>query len=262
MTEAISRAEPRAFTVDEAAYLQSNETTSQIAKRTTKTGEDIAPGDRSHERVVRDQKEQVGGWGVVELALTTHDAASLGVLDLALAPAIEIGVSVASPLAALIVGGHSIVAAHANADEQKAALTKQALNAAVVSGLDLPTAYQEHRMNVDFHAVPREHGTPAYKMAEALEADPKAIEKLQLHCDRGMNAAREAVRCGMTKAAYLAANPKDAAAYASDVAFHEGFDGMYEEKKSGFHAADLERLEQRLDGRNGWYGQAHVQVRA
>jgi len=261
MTESISRAEPRAFNADEAAYLQSNETTSQIAKRTTKAGQNIAPGDRSHERVVRDQKEQVGVWDAVELGLTTHDAASVGEV-LEFAPAIEIGISIAGPFVALTIGGHSMMVAHANADEQKAALTKEALNAAVVSGLDLPAAYQEHRMNVDFHAVPRGHGSPSFKMAEALRADPKAMEKLQLHCDRGMNAAREAVRCGMTKEGYLAANPKDAAAYASDVAFHEGFDGMYEQKKSGFHVADVKELEARLDARNGWYAQAHVQVRA
>jgi hypothetical protein len=261
MTEAISRTEPRAFSADEAAYLQSDETTSAIAKRTTKRDVDIAPGDPTHEQVVREQKEHVGGWGAAEIVHATVEGLHF-VEGVQLGPAAGIGLAIGGPVVALALGAHSMIEAHENAEAQGAAITKQAMNAAVVSALDLPSAYQAHRLDVDFHAVPRGAHSPCFEMTEAIDADPKAREKLQLHCDRGMNAAREAVRCGMTKESYLAAHPKDAVAYGKDVAFHEGFDGMYEEKKSGFHRDDLKELEQRLDARNGWYGQAHVQVRA
>jgi hypothetical protein len=120
--------------------------------------------------------------------------------------------------------------------------------------------YKTKRLAGDFGAVPKESRSPAFKMTEALLADKKGRMQLQLNADRGLNAARDLVRSGMTAEAFLRSNPKVADAYMKDAAFHEGFDA-YLQTKANAPSSELKQLDRALDERDGWYCQSAIPVR-
>ena len=91
--------------------------------------------------------------------------------------------------------------------------------------------------------------------------DKKGLATLQLHADRGMNAARDLLRSGMTVEAFLSVNPRVAESYAKDAAFREGFDA-YLHAKANLPAGEMKEVDRKLDERDGWYAQSQISFRA
>jgi len=98
-------------------------------------------------------------------------------------------------------------------------------------------------------------------MTEQLTKDKKGAAVLQLHADRGMNAARELAASGQSVEAFLKANPKVEEAYRKDAAFREGFDA-YLWAKGNLPKKDFDAVEASLNERDGWYSRHEVQFRA
>lgn len=162
--------------------------------------------------------------------------------------------------AGLILGGLELYEAHEKADAQKAALSKDNARAAMIANLDLPPGYKGMRLDSDLKHVGKETRSEAFKMTEAVRADRKGCALLQLHCDRGMNAGRDWAASGMTKEAFLKANPKIADACSKDPAFKEGFEAFVHTTKHGTEA-EVKEMNRKLDERDGWYAQDHVAIR-
>lgn len=245
----------RHFSADEEQALRRDDATSDVVKRATKTGSDVR-GDDPSWRVTKDhQQEHVGFMGGLELTHAALEGAEIaGVLHLGAAGAI------AGPIGAVGLGLFAFHEAQAKGQEQNEALARDNAHVAILGVLDLPGGYKAARLDGDYKHVPREAGNVAFKMTEALASDKKGVATLQLHADRGMNAARDMARSGMTKEAFLAATPKADHAYKTDAAFREGFDA-YDWATKNLSPAKRQELGAKLDERDGWYAQSQVGFR-
>jgi hypothetical protein len=247
----------RHFSVDEEEALRRDESTNNIIKRDTKVGVDIYGTDRSWRATKHHQQgfSHAPIAGGLEVAHALYDGVEIaGIFHGGVVGAI------AGPLAGLALGIYSLGEAHAKGDEQARALAKDNAHVALIGALDLPEAYKAHRFEGEYKHVARGTGSPAFKMAEALCQDKKGLATLQLHADRGIHAARDLVRSGMTVEAFFSVNPKIAEAYKKDAAFREGFDA-YLWAKANLPRHELQRLDAKLEERDGWYAQAQVSVR-
>ena len=245
----------RHFSVEEEDALRRDESTSSIVKRDAKTSVEIYGTDRSWAVTKHHQQGHVGVGGGLEIAHAAFEAAEI-------TGAIHAGVAgaIGGPVAGLALGVYSLGEAHSKADEQARALAKDNAHVALIGALDLPASYKASRLDGEYKHVAKGTSSPAFKMTEALLQDRKGLATLQLHADRGMNAARDLARSGMTVAAFLAANPKVAESYEKDAAFREGFDA-YLHAKATLPSAQLKAFEQKLDERDGWYARSQISFR-
>jgi hypothetical protein len=245
----------RHFSMEEEEALRRDEATNEIVKRDTKVGVDVRGDDRSWRVTKEHQQGHVGIGGGVEISHAAVEAAELGGL-------VHLGAAgaIGGPVTALVLGLYSFHEAQEKGKEQSAALAKDNAHVAVVGVLDLPDGYKGARLNGDYTHVPKEAGSTAFKMTEALASDKKGIATLQLHADRGMNAARDLARSGMTREAFLKANPRAAEAYNNDAAFREGFDA-YDWAAKNLPPSERQELDAKLDERDGWYAQSLVSFR-
>lgn len=160
----------------------------------------------------------------------------------------------------------------AEANRRNAELTKasdqDSTRAAMVCALDLPQGYKNVEL-ARLDAINAGFQSGTMKMGSTLMMrDHKEAAVLQLHADRGMNAARDLVVAGkitreggaaeVSKA--LAASPSLKAKYDSDAAFKTGFDSLVWAKQRGTEA-DYKAAIQHLDARDARYEQHHIQVR-
>jgi hypothetical protein len=247
----------RHFSVDEEEALRRDESTNSIVKRDTNVGVNIYGTDRSWRATKLHQQDfshdPVGGG--LEVAHSAFEGMELaGILHAGALGAIG------APLAGLALGIYSLGEAHAKGYEQARALAKDNAHVALIGALDLPEAYKAHRFEAEYKHVARNNGSPAFKMTEALCKDKKGLATLQLHADRGMHAARDLMRSGMTVATFLSVNPNVAEAYKKDAAFREGFDA-YLWAKANLPREESQKLDAKLEERDGWYAQAQVSVR-
>jgi hypothetical protein len=250
----------RHFSGEEEEALRHDESTSDIVKRDARTTVDISGTDRSWQSTKHHQQEVLDNkMGGFEVALTTIHGAEL-------AGAIHVGGMLATGIAGggavggFALGAYSLYEAHEKADEQKAALTKEYAHVALIGALDLPESYKAARFDGDYRKVSKEPGSQSFKMTEGLRADAKGLAVLQLHADRGMNAARDLSRAGMDTASFFRANPRAAESYAKDAAFREGFDA-YRHTRATQSPEVTRALDRKLDERDGWYAQSHVTFR-
>ena len=259
--------------VDEEA-LRRDESTSSIVKRDTKTTVDIYGADRTwpevkhHQQAIGHQK----GTLVVEGVSTSFEATEIvgGVSALehmvaatragALVEGGAAGAGVAAPVVALAVGAYEIVEAHRNAEAQARALAKDTAHVGLIVALDLPPSYKGARIEAAYKHVPWGFQSSAFRAGEALTNDPRGLAVLQLHADRGMNAARDLLASGADAAAALKANPNLVESFAKDAAFREGFQA-YLYAKATLSAGEMKTLNARLDERDGWYAQSQIQFR-
>lgn len=200
-------------------------------------------------------KEHVGVVGAV--AEFTH-CAEVGVA----ATEVEAGAAgalleAAGPVAGLVAGGYHMYETWKRMDETVQAATRDQMHGALVGTLRLPGGYKEERMRElgvrgGFHDA-------AFKIDEQLAfKDHGERAVLQLHADKGMNAARDMLESGTSKEAFLASHPKIAAQYKADAAFKEGFDALVWAKGHGdAYGAAIKGLESR-DAR---YDQAGIGCR-
>jgi hypothetical protein len=260
----------RHFSVEEEEALRQDESTSSVVKRDAKVGVEIYGTDRSWRATKHHQQGFVHGVvgtmaNGAEIGHAAFEGAEIaGAVHLeniaVLGAAGGILGAVGGPIAGLALGIYSLGEAHAKADEQARALAKDDAHVALIGVLDLPASYKAHRLDGEYEHVAKGNGSPAFKMAEAIRQDKKGLATLQLHADRGMNAARDLCRSGMTVAAFLAANPKVAESYRKDAAFREGFDA-YLHAKANLPRDEVKELERKLDERDGWYAQSQISFR-
>ncbi len=254
----------RRFSEEEEAALRNDESTSSIVKRDAKSGVEIYGSDRSLGKVKRDQQDHVGLAGGLEVAHAAAEGAeitgALHILPHTAEAAAAFGLQIGGPLAALALGTYALGEAHFKGQEQARAIAKDNAHVALVGTLDLPAEYKKARFEGDYKHVSRDSRSPAAKMMEGLRANPKDVAVLQLHADRGMTAARDLGRSGMTVDAFFEANPKIAASYQKDAAFKEGFDA-YLFAKAKLPKSEVDKMESGLAARDGWYAQSQIQVR-
>lgn len=111
--------------------------------------------------------------------------------------------------------------------EQKDAVEGDNAKRAMYSQLELPDAFKEKLIGEVDGKHTEGSQSAATVIATKIHTDPKERAKfalVQLHCDNGMAAAREACSTGVDAQAYLAAHADVGAQYASDPAFRAGFD--------------------------------------
>jgi hypothetical protein len=250
----------RHFTEGEEEALRRDEATSAIVAKGG--GADIRGTDRTWRQTKDEQQGHVGLVSGLALGKDVYEAAELGG---ALPHAVErllaqTPMPIALAVGSLGAGTYEWVEAQAKGKEQSAALGRDQAHVALVGALDLPAGYKQQRLEKDFGSIERSNQSAAFKLTERLMADKPGLTTLQLHCDRGMNAARDMARSGMKAEAFLQANPKVADAYAKDAAFHEGFDA-YLHTKASAPAADVRAMDQKLDERDGWYSQSQLAIK-
>lgn len=246
----------RHFSSDEEAALRQDESTGSIVKRDTRLSVEIRGVDPTQVDVKHHQQSPLDNkMGAVEVAHAAYDAAELaGIAHGGAATAIG------GAFVAFGFGLYSFHEAQEKGHEQAGAIAKDAAHVALIGALDLPESYKTVRLEGAYKHVPVNDQSPATQMAARIIADPKGRAVLQLHADRGMNAARDLARSGLGAEAFLKANPRAAASYASDAAFREGFDA-YRHVRTSLPPENVKALDARLDERDGWYAQSQVSFR-
>jgi hypothetical protein len=136
-----------------------------------------------------------------------------------------------------------------------------AMHLAMITALDLPTGYKNIEVGRWKEAGTGE-ASGATRMGTRLEAlDSKRAAVLQLHADRGMNAAQSEIRAGRIT---RESTPQDVkrlidgdaslkAKYESDAAFKSGFDALV--WAQGHDTAQYERAVHHLESRDARYSQ-------
>jgi hypothetical protein len=149
----------------------------------------------------------------------------------------------------------------ADAEERGEALKtnneRGAMHLAMLTAVDVPDSYK----NVEV-AKWGEAGKGARSGADLMGTRLNAIDhpdaaRLQLHADRGMNAAEAAITAGKSKAEALAADPTLAARCDKDPAFKLGFESLFWAKDHDAPAHYDDALN-RLHARDARYDQHHV----
>jgi hypothetical protein len=249
----------RHFTDADEEALRRDDATRAIVKRGG--GADIHGVDLTWQQTKEEQHGHVGLAGGAALAKDAYEAGEIsGAVPHAAAGLLGAGGPISLAGASLGLGIHELLEAHANGREQSAALSRDQAHVALLCALDLPAGYKQQRLEKDYGSIERGYQSQAFKLLENLNSDKAGLATIQLHCDRGMNAARDLARSGMNAEAFLKANPKTADAYAKDAAFHEGFDA-YLHTKATAPAADVKEMDQKLNERDGWYAQSHVAMK-
>jgi len=251
----------RHFTPEDEDMLRRNESTNDIVKRDTKSGEDIHGRDLSRRELEVEQKSSWGGAkGAAHIGLAVFDAAHVGEVEI-FAGMTAAGALITGSLAGFALGVAGLMEARKEGAEQSASTTQEAMHAGLIGALDLPTSYKNLRIEGDYANMPmQKSGQAAWDMAGAIRDDKKGLAVLQARADAGMVAARDMVATSgvENKKGFLAAHPNIAALYAKDAAFHEGFDAYA-------YTADIKSeraaLDARLDGQDVRATQTQFNVR-
>ncbi|AKU97852.1 hypothetical protein AKJ09_04516 [Labilithrix luteola] len=165
---------------------------------------------------------------------------------------------IALPIVAGLAAQGALYSIEKRKDEVKGAATRDQMHAAMLDNLELPTGYANQA--IDKLGVSFTNGSPADRISKQLQTTDKGLRAtLQLHCDQGMHAARDMSASGMSKEAFLKANPAVAERYGSDMAFREGFDGMEWAKQQG--PAVYDKAVSALMSRDARNDAAHVSYR-
>jgi hypothetical protein len=254
-----NRQSPQAFSRDEEEALRRDAAPSDVLAEARRAkgdkGDKIAlrGDDKTLAQEQEYQKSHVGVGGTVELgAAALHGLEMVGLHILRVPPKALAVVGAAAAAAAIPLG-------LAHLSDKKAALQNAAvrdvLHGAMTLKLDLPDAFKGAEMKRLGVSAARQD--PAQKIADQI-TDKQRLQ-LQLHCDRGMNAARDAIAAGKDKQAMLKASPEAAKKYADDPAFKAGVDAMFWAKATSPEA--FTQLSSALESRDARYAQAHVAFR-
>lgn len=253
----------RHFSDEEAEALRKDESTSVIANKARRAngGKEadvtVRGDDKTLDQVMQAQKKHVD-W--IEAGAAVLHGADVGV---------AVGVahlSVAGEIA--LTGGGAVLgvaAAHAGMmhmekvkTERKEGAARDQLHGAIVCTLDVPDGFKTaevKRLGITMSAQ-----GPASKVADQITPEQRAT--LQMHCDRGMHGAKEMIEGGQTKEAFFAAHPDVKTRYDADAAYRNGFDALVWSKSQNDGGATYKAQLAKLESRDGWYGQACIQVRS
>ncbi len=253
------------FSAAEEEAMRQDQSSSAILNKVRKDsghgGPDVSVrgDDKPWHEVKDEQHKHIGLAGAAHGVHTSVEIVHLAEFHaIEAATAQGVGAGIAGGAVALGAPIAFALGVHELAEEQKTAITRDDLHAAMVTQLDLPAAFKQGELQKWSAASKSASGLPM-KMATPFATNDKAlVAVLQLHADRGVNAALD--MGSMSKEAYFAANPKIKAAYDADPAFRAGFDAMEWANKPGNEAAKA-KLQQDVCDRDARYAQAHVTYR-
>lgn len=222
----------------------------------------IHPGDKSYDELIAEY-ESAGG-SKAEMAEAHLHALEVGAdvigepVEAALGSA-AVSAAIAGPVAAIGLGLYKLAEANIRGRELNHALAGDEQRVAMLTNLALPQEFVQGELAKYSHAG-KTFQAASQKMTSQIHGQDHALMALvQLHCDQGMNAARDMCEAGASKSGFLATHPEVAKRYASDVAFKEGFDAMsWAHDKGGETYAGLVR---EVDSRDARYGAAGVSYR-
>ncbi len=263
----VSGSRQRSFSDEEVDAMRKDESTSAVVNKArrdagfkesdvTVRGDDKTLNEVLHHRpshfaIGETVGAAVHGYEVVEALgvgeKLAHAAGRLGI----------IGVGAATFLA---VQG-SMVEMEMSKAEMKDGSTRDQLHAAILYSLEVPTGFKDAEMRKLDVTMTRQ--SQAGKVSDQFELGDKAlVVTLQLHCDKGMHAARTMLEGSKGKDAFLEANPAIAKRYAEDVAFHNGFDALCWSKNDKAAPADAYGAQiHNLESRDARYAAASVTLR-
>lgn len=162
------------------------------------------------------------------------------------------------PAAAWVAGQVGMYEMEHKKLETKDAATRDQMRAAMLDKLQLPSGYRDKEIAA--LGVSMTNQSAAVKIENQLALTDKALlATLQLHCDRGMTAARDMLGAAQTKEAFLKSHPAIAARYAEDAAFHDGFEALVWAKSTS--PAAYAETTAALESRDARYAQASVSYR-
>lgn len=256
------------FTNEELDAMRQDPSTSEIANRARRDAgykeKDVSVrgDDRTLNEVLHDRKSHLGKAEIVAASVHAFEvaevvgptAASHALHGLGRAPHVLL------PIVALGAAHFNMIELERAKAEMKDGATRDQMHAAILQRLDVPAGYKAEEMKrLD---VMNTAQTASSKIRNRFD-DHGLGATLQLHCDQGMNAARAMIDAGQSKDAYLKANPKVAERYASDAAFHNGFDALVWAKKDSTagNPASFTNAIKDLDSRDARYDRAHVTYR-
>jgi hypothetical protein len=258
------------YTQDEVAAMRQDASTSKVlntVRRDTGSSKDVEI--RGDDKSVKELRKEYSEHGVAaEIGVTGAHTA----IEMAAAGTEAVVAGGVAAGAGMVLFTGVALKGLAQANERNAELTKasdkDATRAAMVATLDLPQGYKNIEL-ARLDAINPGFQSGTMKMGTTLMTrDHKEAAVLQLHADRGMNAARDLVagskitrEGGAAEVAKaLAANPALKAKYDSDAAFKTGFDSLVWAKQRGTDA-DYDTAIKHLDARDARYEQHHIQYR-
>lgn len=263
-----SGATRRHFSPEEEEALRKDPSTSAVLDQVRKDAHvggpsvEVRGDDKTWRAVKEEHQNHVGAIGAAHVGHAAFEGIHLAEIH-AVEHAVGKGGAALVPLGAaagFALGVYEWHEAYLKGQEQSVALAKDELHVAMLTQLDLPHGYKAEQL-----AERAQAGKSAQSVAQKMATPFATIDKpliatMQLHADRGMHAGRDFVASGLTKEAFLSANPKLADAYAKDPAFHDGFDAIVWVKHKGGPGA-YEAATANLTERDGWYAQSNVSYR-
>ena len=144
-------------------------------------------------------------------------------------------------------------------DELAKAVQGDNMQRAMLSQLNLPTAFKQDAMDRFTERETEGSQSGASLMTTKLHTDPAwhaKVAVLQLHCDQGMNAARSLIDSGALTPDTFMKHPDIAKKYGEDPAFKAGFDCVMWAHKAGKETYGALCTE--IDARDARYDANHV----
>lgn len=259
------------FSATEEEAMRQDFTTSAVLNKVRKDAGDngahvgVRGDDKPWAEVKREQHGHVGVAGGLEIGHAAVEGAHIAEIHaIEAATAQGVGAGIAGAAVALgapvafALGVYKFGEMQVEAAEQRRAITRDDLHAAMLTQLDLPASFKQGELQKWTAASKSSNGLPMKMATPFATIDKALVAVLQLHADRGVNAAMD--MGSMSKDAFFAANPKIKAAYDADPAFRAGFDAMEWANKPGNEAAKA-KLQQDVCDRDARYAQAHVTYR-
>ncbi len=259
-----SRQQP--FNDEELAAMRKDDATSAIVNKARRDAgyrePDVAVrgDDRSLDQVLHERKTHISvGEAVAGAIHGVEVVEAVGVMIPGL-HFLKSAPHIALPVLALGAAHYGMYEMERSKAEMKDGATRDQLHAAILDRLDVPSGFRDRemgRLNVSMTAQ-----SASKKISDQFDlGDTALVATLQLHCDQGMNAARDMIESGssQTKESFLKSRPAVEKRYAEDVAFKNGFDAISWAKTDSptTYAAAISKL----DSRDARYDSAHVTYR-
>lgn len=266
----VSGSKQRSFSDEELDAMRKDDSTSAIVNKARRDAgfkeKDVTVrgDDRSLNKVLDDRKTHIGVGEAVGGALHGFEVVeALGVGEHAM-HALGSAPHVVIPLGVFVATQYGMYEMEKSKAEMTDGATRDQMHAAILDQLDVPSGFREEEMKRLDVSMTRQ--SAASRISDQFKLGDKAlVATLQLHCDKGMHAARRMTEAGQTKEDFLKGNPEIAKRYASDVAFHDGFEALSWAKKdsmakNGNPASYSEAIE-KLKSRDARYDAAHITYR-
>ncbi len=168
------------------------------------------------------------------------------------------GAAAALPVVGLGAGLWELREVNVRGEALSRAVAKDEEHVAMLTHLDLPESFKRAEL-AKYPEVGTTFASANQKMATQMAGqDRPLVLALQVQCDHGMNAAMDMSTSGLSRDAFMTANPSLAKRYADDAAFKAGFDAVTNTPKD---SAEYKTMESALQQRDASYARANITMR-